>query len=725
MKKSKRLALTLAVLGTISAGANVGFLGENFGIDEAEAARVLSDAEIAERGYPRIPGITYYDNDTASNRGSTPNSIISFDNDTLVLNDNYGGYGAYAFDTSGQSCFAANHRATDVTSYTNSNADGMVVDGGHCSYMFKSWKDHIIIGQLGVGHSWSGGGGDSGSDHYFPILGSYTILSAPGTGAKPEDTRKHMKEAGIDVDGETIKINKPMETKDIAVDGKITTTGDVEIGGNSHVKGDSTVDGNSTVHGNSTVDGDSRIHGSETIDKDLTVYGDTNMKGDAKVDGNFTVNGNTQLGNDKNNDTVDVYAKTHLHGDTTIGDSEKDKLTVNATSEFKADVTFDKDVHIKGDQTVDGNQTIGGDSHIKGNQEIDKDLTVHGNATVGGDLTTKGDSYTLGNSTIGKDLTVGGSAQIGKDLRVEGLTDTGAFISRGDAIIGGNTHIYGDTVLDGSFFAKGATSFDDNVDVKKDLSVGGNTTIAGNAKIGGDTVIDGDVYGRSFNVGSERYIDKDGINANGHKIRNVADGEIGPNSLDAVNGKQLWNTREALQHNINQVGAGAAAMASLHPLDYEHDDKFTFSTAMGNYKDKTALAAGFFYRPNIKSLFNFSGTLGYGENMFGLGFSTKMGKISEVETLTDEQLRDKIATINDDNKELREKNNSLESKMAELKNRFEETIKKDAEQENKISALTTQNADLKKSLSDMTKAYQTLIHKVDGMVEELAIVKAK
>ena len=690
-------------------------------------ARVLTEEERIERGLPKISGVsvrhadrpfnvydsfryndngtvTYNYNDGWTKRNDVTASILSYDEDSVVIRSGPEYY--LGIMSNGYLC-----TATKSVALIPDSAPG-IGDGGACATAFKSLKGHIII---------------SSNDHVenTNYSAGYVLISAPGAGASPQDTRKHMKEAGIDVEGETIKINKHMDTKDINADGKIKTAGDAEIGGNSHVKGDSTVDGDSTVHGNSTVDGDSRIHGSETIDKDLTVYGDTSMKGDAKVDGGLRVNGDTQLGNDKNNNKVDIYAKTHLHGDTTIGDGEKDKLTVNATSEFKADVTFGKDVHIKGDQTVDGNQTIGGDSHIKGNQEIDKDLTVHGNATVDGDLTTKGDSYTLGDSTIGKDLTVGGSTQIGKDLRVEGITDTGAFISRGDAIIGGNTHIYGDTVLDGSFFAKGATSFGDNVDVKKDLSVGGNTTIAGNAKIGGDTVIDGDVYGRSFNVGSERYIDKDGINANGHKIRNVADGEIGPNSLDAVNGRQLWNTREALQHNINQVGAGAAAMASLHPLDYEHDDKFTFSTAMGNYKDKTALAAGFFYRPNIKSLFNFSGTLGYGENMFGLGFSTKMGKVSEVETLTDEQLRDKVATINDDNKELREKNNSLESKMAELKDKLEETTKKDVEQENKIAALATQNEDLKKSLSDMTKAYQTLLHKVDGMAEELAIIKAK
>ncbi len=638
---------------------------------------------------------------------------------------------------------------------------------------------------------------------------SLNNITDAGKNVVKELAKDAMKGSGINTDGPTIIVNKPMETKEIHADGKITTTGDIEAGGNIHgkgdleidgkaihhgdtvvegdttvkgktihegdvinkgnvtnekdvvtkgnetvekslhVKGDTTldgtltvkdnatfekdirikgneeVDGDSHVHGNQTVDGDSIIKGnqeiqknltvdgdshvksSEVIDKDLTVHGnetidgtlhvkdnaefdkdlhakgnsetdgDSFVHGNSSVDGDLEVKGNTKLGDDKTKDVVDVNAKTNLHGDTTIGDDDSDKLVVNATSEFNADTVFDKDVH------------------IKGNAEVDKDLRIHGNIITEGDHVIEGDTYMVG------DTRIRGNGIIDKDLTV-----------------GGDSHLGGDLVLDGRFFAKGAAEFGDSVDIAKNLTVGGN------AHVIGDSVVDGDSYARSYNIGNEKYIDSNGINANNHKIRNVADGEIGPNSLDAVNGRQLWHTREALQHNLNQVGAGAAAMASLHPLDYEHDDKLSVSAAMGNYKDKTAMAVGAFYRPNIKSMINLSGTLGYGDNMFGIGVTTKMGKVTEADTMTDEQLRDKVSEIHDENKELREENSNLKSEVSDLKEKIAKFNKQDTAQEKQIAALTAKNLDLEKGLSNMTAAYDQLMSKVDIMAAELASLKA-
>ena len=456
-----------------------------------------------------------------------------------------------------------------------------------------------------------------------------------------------------DSNKDTLTVNATSEFKaDATFDKNVKIGGDEEIGGNSR------------VHGSSEVDGDQTVHGSENVSKDLTVQGSSDLKGNVRIENDLQVDGNTQLGNDKSKDAVDVYAKTNLHGDTAIGDSDSDKMTVNSTSEFNADAYFNKDIH------------------VKGNAEVDKDLRIHGNIITEGDYIIEGDTYMVGDSRIR------GNETVDEDLTV-----------------GGNSHLVGDLVLDGQFFAKGAAQFGDNLFIANDLTVGGNAKV------------DGDVYGKSFNIGNEKYIDKDGINANNHKIRNVADGEIGPNSLDAVNGRQLWHTREALQHNINQVGAGAAAMASLHPLDYEHDDKLSVSAAMGNYKDKTAMAVGAFYRPNIKSMINLSGTLGYGDNMFGIGVTTKMGKVTEADTMTDEQLRDKVSEIHDENKVLREENGKLKAEIAKSSER-------DTVQENQIAALTAKNLDLEKGLSNMTVAYNQLMSKVDIMAAELVSLKA-
>lgn len=547
-----------------------------------------------------------------------------------------------------------------------------------------------------------------------------------------EDKLKDLlRETGIDIKDDAITIDKPIDTKDINADGKITATGDIEAGGDihgignldidgdAHIKDDQTVDGDSTTHGNQTVDGDSRVHGSEVVDKDMTIYGNTDLKGDAKVDGDLRVKGDTQLGDDKNNDKFDVWAKTHLHGDTTVGDDANDKFIVNAT--FDKNVAIKGNLEIDGDSTTHGNSTVDGDSIIHGNETIDKNLHVKGDSEVDGNSSVQGDLDVKGNTTLGDDKNsdtldvntkthLHGDTTIGDDtndkLTINATTEFG-----GESTFNKDVHIKGDLETDGNSTTHGNTITDGNA------LIYGNAGVAQNFYVGGDAKIDGDVYGKSFNIGNEKYIDKDGINANNHKIRNVADGEIGPNSLDAVNGRQLWNAREGLQHNLNQVGAGAAAMASLHPLDYEHDDKLSVSAAMGNYKDKTAMAVGAFYRPNIKSMINLSGTLGYDDSMFGIGVTTKMGKVTEADTMTDEQLRDKVSEIHDENKELREENGKLKSEVSDLK-------AKDVSQENQIAALSAKNADLEKSLSDITKAYSQLMSKVDSMAAELANLKA-
>lgn len=579
--------------------------------------------------------------------------------------------------------------------------------------------------------------------------------------------KEAMKGSGINTDGPTIVINKPMETKDIHVDGEITTTGGITAGGDVHGKGDLEIDGktylhgdteidknltvhgneridgsldvggDSHIHGNQTVDGDSHVKGNETIDKDLTVHGNEivdgtlHVKDNAEFDKNVTVHGS---------ETVDKDLT--VKGDTTIGDSATDKLTVNATSEFKADATFDKNVRVKGSSETDGNSTV------HGNSSVDGDLEVKGNTTLGDDKTedvvdvnaktnlhgdtTIGDSSEdkltvnaasefksnatfdkdvriKGNAEVDKDLSVAGNGSFGKDLYVAGTTSTGALISRGDAVIGGNTHAYGDIILDGRFFTKGAALFGDNVDIAKNLNVGGNTYIAGDAKV------DGDIYGRSFNVGNERYIDKDGVNANGHKVRNVADGEISEDSLDAVNGRQLHQALSSigndmsdsishmnakLTHNISEVAAGAAAMANLHPLEYNQNDKVSVSAAVGSYKSQQALAIGAFYRPDRKTLVSISGSLGNNDNMIGVGVSKRLGQVSEIEGMTEEQLRDKVEELNDSNKSLKDEVSMVKEQNQELSNK---------------------NSLLETSLSEVKNAYNALMAKVDGLMDKIGL----
>ncbi|WP_251423480.1 ESPR-type extended signal peptide-containing protein [Veillonella agrestimuris] len=130
------------------------------------------------------------------------------------------------------------------------------------------------------------------------------------------------------------------------------------------------------------------------------------------------------------------------------------------------------------------------------------------------------------------------------------------------------------------------------------------------------------------------------IDMNGKTITNLADGV---NPTDAVNKQQLDNAIMSvggnpglndrvnkLSNRVDKVGAGAAALAALHPLDFDPDDKWNFAAGYGNYAGQNAMALGAFYRPNEDTLFSVSGTMGTGEDMVNAGVSFKLGQSSGV-----------------------------------------------------------------------------------------------
>ena len=105
------------------------------------------------------------------------------------------------------------------------------------------------------------------------------------------------------------------------------------------------------------------------------------------------------------------------------------------------------------------------------------------------------------------------------------------------------------------------------------------------------------------------------------QIKNVAAGEISATSTDAVNGSQLYSV-------ANNVGAGSAALAALHPLDFNPDDKWTIAAGYGHYHNANSAALGAFYRPNEDTMFSVGGTVGTGETQLNAGVSIRLGKRS-------------------------------------------------------------------------------------------------
>ena len=166
-----------------------------------------------------------------------------------------------------------------------------------------------------------------------------------------------------------------------------------------------------------------------------------------------------------------------------------------------------------------------------------------------------------------------------------------------------------------------------------DIDVTGNKLSNGNSSITLD--------GTNVKVNDKVTVDKDG------KISGVAAGAITETSTDAVNGSQLYDTNthitnvenqvisnsnriNQLGNRVNKVGAGAAALAALHPMDFDPDDKLTFSAGYGNYGGENAAAIGAYYRPDEKVMFSVAGTVGNGENMVNAGVSFALDRTNHV-----------------------------------------------------------------------------------------------
>ena len=220
---------------------------------------------------------------------------------------------------------------------------------------------------------------------------------------------------------------------------------------------------------------------------------------------------------------------------------------------------------------------------------------------ISGNTITTG-KVTMDYARVMRDLGVNGNANI------DGKTTTGSLEVKGESKLTGKVTMVSDATVGGKLDVTGKATFSDDVDIANNLSVGKAVTA------------------KSYKVGNKTYIDENGINANDQKITNVADGSISEGSKDAVNGGQLYTVKNDLEGKVNKVGANAAAMANLHPMEFDPDSKWNIAAAIGNYGSETAAALGAFYRPNDDVMVNLSTAFGTGENMVGGGVSVRLGK---------------------------------------------------------------------------------------------------
>lgn len=173
--------------------------------------------------------------------------------------------------------------------------------------------------------------------------------------------------------------------------------------------------------------------------------------------------------------------------------------------------------------------------------------------------------------------------------------------------------------------------------------------------------------------------DKDGTyDAHGNDMKNV--GAISAKSLSvgqigdvetAINNNAAGIQQNAagiqrLDGRIDKVGANAAALAALHPLDYDASEKWSVAAGVGNYGSENAMAVGAFYRPNEDVMLNMAGSFGSGENMVNAGISFKVGqrgaKAVKAESADVKALQEKVEAQDREIQELREMVEKLAAK---------------------------------------------------------------
>lgn len=173
-------------------------------------------------------------------------------------------------------------------------------------------------------------------------------------------------------------------------------------------------------------------------------------------------------------------------------------------------------------------------------------------------------------------------------------------------------------------------------------SIGEDGSITLNVHNGRDVTLEGQMkdaqlteIARDTEAGTATLVVKDGYN--NEEVRRLTIDDIASkaqNDRDHAEFREHFNELDYRVDNlgsrVDKVGAGAAALAALHPMDFDPDDKLTFAAGYGNYKGKNAAAVGAFYRPDEKVMLSVGGTFGNGENMVNAGISFSLDRTARV-----------------------------------------------------------------------------------------------
>ena len=396
--------------------------------------------------------------------------------------------------------------------------------------------------------------------------------------------------------------------------------------------------------------------GNTTIDKDGVNTNEVKV-GDITITQNGINGGSKQITNIGSGIDGKKYADAGDNNAASIGDVKQLAKNEAKASEAKSG----KNITVNDDHTVNLNDDIilGNDSNkqvaingSKGQVVIgsgDSAMTLGKQANTAGDSNPENGNYLNGLDNKKWD---GKNIQSGRAATEDQLKTVSDKVNRGRVFQGDDgqnvTVGMGDTLkIQGGIKAEDVSQennigivkgADDTLNIRlaKDLT-GLNSVTTGNTTINNSGLtVKGDDNHKDITI------QQDNVNMGGNKITGVAPGAVTPDSTDAVNGSQLYAAGQAISNlggavnklgtRIDRVGAGSAALAALHPLDFDPDDKWDFAAGYGHYRGANAAAVGAYYRPNEDTMFSIGGSFGGGENMFNAGVSIKLGQGNHIST---------------------------------------------------------------------------------------------
>lgn len=272
-------------------------------------------------------------------------------------------------------------------------------------------------------------------------------------------------------------------------------------------------------------------------------------------------------------------------------------------------------------------------------------------------LVANNDALTLNGNTLSMSVkdTAGNEVKGSVDLSaVAGQIDTRSTVKAGE-----NVSI---TDKDNDFHAKEYT-----INVKTDGKVeSGNTGI----------VSGGTVYNETHVKNDGTYVKKG--NSAGDNL-SVLDKQVSKNTDNITNlGNTIYNMNNTvgeLGERINKVGAGAAALAGLHPLDFDPHDKWDIAAGFGNYRNASAAAVGLFYRPNERTMLNLGFTMGDSRNMVNAGVSVKLGRGDVYTKYSKVEMANRIEAQDKEIAALKAKDAERDAQMKDVLKQLEELRK--------------------------------------------------